>query len=211
MPVHELQEAHDGGNPLRHLQELYAVAVGVALVLAAEDLVDPAREGVPLRGDVLLLFLAFVAIAFPTYHSRGRYLDLAYAHGRVGLSRPRVFADLFLGTWEIVLLIMLALLVSRPLYFGYTVLLLMAGAILRAVVVRGVGALDDDYLSRFERTMLPVGAAVIAAFAAVMFVGAVLLDDSARDPFLRVALLVLALGRTVAIYGVGYKFFFGER
>jgi hypothetical protein len=207
MPVYELAEPRDESNPLRHLQELYAVVVGVALVLAAEELVDPAREGVPLHGDVLLLFLAFVVIAFPTYHARGRYLDLAYARGHVALDRSRVFADLLLGMSEFVLLIGLALLVSRPLYFSYTVLLLLAAGVARALIVRGV--VGVEHVSRYERTMLPTGVAVLAVFAAVVFVGAVLLDGSASDAFLRVALLALGLGRALAYYVIGYEFFFG--
>jgi hypothetical protein len=157
----------------------------------------------------LLLFLAFVAIAFPTYHARGRYLDLAYARGRVGLDRSRVFADLLLGTSECVLLIVLALLVSRPLYFGYTLLLLLVAAVVRALVVRGVVGIGEDHASRYERTMLPAGLTVLAVVTAVVFVGAIALDGSARDSFLRVALLAVALGRALAYYVVGYEFFFG--
>jgi hypothetical protein len=210
MPVSELQDARDSGNPLRHLQELYAVVVGVALVLAAEDLVDPARDGIPLRGDVLLLFVAFVAVAFPTYHARGRYLDLVYERRGSGIPRGRVFADLVLGTVEFLLLIMLALLVSRPLYFGYTALFLVTAALVRALLVRGLVGEGQDYLTRFERMMLPSGAAAVVAMAAIMFVGQALLDGPGRDDFLRVALLALSLLRAVAYYRAGFDFFFGD-
>ena len=74
-------------NPGRHLQDFYAVILGVALVLAVEEVVDAAEESSPIDWRSIPWFLAFAALAFSYYHGSVRYLDVMYSSEGPELSK----------------------------------------------------------------------------------------------------------------------------
>ena len=101
-------------NPARPLKDVYSVALGVALVLAVEQIVDTEKEGAPFAFGLFPSFLGFVFTSFALYHWAVRVVDISYIeHAR---SRPRlaIVTDLLVGSTELLLLIALSILISRP-------------------------------------------------------------------------------------------------
>jgi len=77
-----MNEAHlkqqDRERPIRHLQGLYTVVVGVALTVAVSNLIDQDAD-VPIRVQVLPYFIAYLFTLVPFYHGALRHLDITYA------------------------------------------------------------------------------------------------------------------------------------
>ena len=122
-------------GPVKYLQDLYVVVLGVAVVLAAEQIIAPEKGGVPVEWSVLPLFVAFGLIAFPTYHGIGAYLDLTYGASGTQVRPLRVVADFVAGFLQFFLLIALALLISRPVYFAATMMLLLCSDVVRTLAL----------------------------------------------------------------------------
>ena len=196
-------------NPVRHLQEVYAVVLGVALVLAVEQIIRVESDGSPFRGRLVLPFLAFVSLAFSIYHWGVTYLDRRYPdQGGGSLSRPGVFVDLLIGTSELLALIALSILISRPPVFAVGVLVVLAfevGAGLALAAIgnyRGLGAFPRAYL------WVNLGTAVVLGVALLI------LQAVSEDPTDFVAGLIVfgtSVARTATFYAVGFATLFEER
>lgn len=83
---------------VKNLQELYTVAVGVALVVAIEQLVRlPEGHSASIRWDVIPAFCAFLLTLVPFYHGALRHLDQRYVEERAeGVRDGALLADFFL-------------------------------------------------------------------------------------------------------------------
>jgi hypothetical protein len=62
---------------VRNLQELYTVAVGIALALAVQELINGSVEE-PIEWSRVPAFIGFLATLIPFYHSAMRHLDEVY-------------------------------------------------------------------------------------------------------------------------------------
>ena len=117
-------------SPARPLKDVYAVALGIALVLAVEQIVDIEREGAPFTFGLLPAFFAFVATAFALYHWAVRVVDISYVEDQRARSRRAIVTDLLVGSTEVLLVIALSILISRPTAFHVAITGLFAFEVL---------------------------------------------------------------------------------
>ena len=190
-------------GPVKYLQDLYVVVLGVAVVLAAEEIIAAESEGIPVEWSVLPLFVAFGLIAFPTYHGIGAYLDLTYGAGGTQVRPLRVIADFVVGFLQFFLLIALALLISRPVYFAGTMMLLVFSDAVRTVALRRFAPRED--MSSLESNSAVIngsaGLAVGVVLAVVWFAG---WDEGQAETLIKVAVPLIALVRTTVAYVKNY-------
>ncbi|HEY7875331.1 MAG TPA: hypothetical protein VIG64_09435 [Actinomycetota bacterium] len=189
------------GRPLR---DVYSVSLGVALVIAVEQLIDLERPGIPMRGDSILPFLAFVMTAFSLYHWAIRFIDLP---AELDERRPRkgTVATLLVGATELLLVIGLSTLVSKPATFlGWLATLLgfelVAGVVLRAA--RAYGGAES-----FARRYLVINGAAFACALA----GALVVSSGSGSPVgAGVVVAGVATARATAFYSAAFDLLFGD-
>ena len=193
-------------HPARHLQEVYAVVLGVALVLAVEQVVHV--DVTPIRYRLVLPFLAFVSLAFSIYLWGVTYLDRRYANRRgARLSPFGVGVDLLVGMAELLLLIGLSILIARPLMFAVGALALLGFEVIAGLAL--LAARNYARLGRFPFTYLWINlaSAVVLAFALLVLHAS--LQDIGDVPA-GLAVFTVAVARTAAFYATGYNLFFGD-
>jgi hypothetical protein len=196
------------GNPARHLQEVYAVVLGVALVLAVEQVIDTGGDGSPFRGQLVLPFLAFVSLAFSVYHWGVTYLDRRYADGRATTgSRWGVFVDLLVGTFELLTLIGLSILISRPLTFAVGVVIVLTFEVVAGVVLGAVR--NYQSLGAFPRTYLWLNLATVALLVLALLILEVT-SEGAGELAAGLVVFIAAVARTAVFYGLGFGVLFAE-
>jgi hypothetical protein len=195
-----------GGDPVRFFKDLYAVVVGVALTLAVEQLVDLHREGVPIRWEHVPLFISWVSVAFPFAHIFVRYLDVLYGK-RIegGAGRGLAMGNIFVGATHYLWIIALALFFTRPLVYGYALVLFIAGALVRDLFLRRH---PRAWHSDLERRVAPVFVVTTLGWLAVMVFSQLALDGSTRDWTIRGGVLALSLVFAFGIYLRAYDYFF---
>lgn len=191
--------AHSQTGPVKYLQDLYVVVLGVALVLAAEELISPEKVGVPIEWAALPLFLAFGLIAFPTYHGIGAYLDLTYGDSGPDVRPLRVASDFLVGFLQFFLLIALALLISRPFYFATTMLVLFLSDAVRTFALQRL-ARREEVSSLESNSALINGLAAVAIGLSLGFVWITNWDETRSETLINIAIPLIALGRTTVAY-----------
>ena len=184
--------------PIRHLQRLYAVVLGVGLGLGVERVLGTGRGGIPIRWGDFPLFLAFAVVAFAFYHLSVRYLDLAYDGSEERKeARRRVVRDLVLGGTQLLLVVALSVFIDRPATFAYTLLLLFIVNVAGILLLRGLGAAPMPV----ERYALPTDLAGIGLLTVVLVATAAFIESPETDDIvLTVAAAVIAIGRVLWQY-----------
>lgn len=188
------------GRPLR---DVYSVSLGVALVLAVEQVIDLEREGLPIRGSAVLPFLAFTVTGFSVYHWATRFIDLFFSGST---SRPRavaaVVALLAVGSTELLLLIALSILIAQPDVFLAALTIFLVFEVLAGLVLTRAGAYAD--VGGFGRAYLVVN--VIALGLAVVGVAV----SGVLDREVVTGLLAFAVGaiRAGGFYKAGFEVLF---
>ena len=188
------------GRPLR---DIYTVALGIALVLAVEQVVDLEGRGWPQVWPSVLPFLAFVAVSFTLYHWASRFVDLSYAPGE---QRPVAsdVATMLIGTTELLLVIALSLLIGRPEVFLGGLAVLFAFEVLAGLAFTKSGAYAT--FADFGRAYLAMNA--LTALASATALALVLLLDLPATAG-GVFAVAITWGRATAFYKQGYTLIFG--
>lgn len=194
-----------GTNPGRHLQDFYAVVLGLGLVLAVEQVID-AGAGDPVEWSGVPSFLAFATLAFSYYHGSVRYLDVMYGPDSPPLRRGRITSDLVVGAVDLTLLIALAALSSRPIYFTGLLIALMAFEIGRVGVM--LVLLSRDQLAAIERDFTWINALTLVPLVVVLVVGLRASDIETQRLVTGVPLFLLMITRTVLSYRRSFDFYF---
>ena len=196
--VEERETGEAQGRPLR---DVYSVTLGVALALAVERTIEVDTGGLSVDMGAGLALLAFVVTAFSLYHWAVRFVDVAYAdtspHGAA------IVTSLLVGSVELVALLALSLFVSDSELFLVGLAGLLAFEAAAGVALWRSGAYGT--LTTFGRKYLLINtAAVMAATGA-----AVLLEVAdAPGALWGGAALLVACGRAVAFYKVGFRTLF---
>ncbi len=195
-------------HPARHLQEVYAVVLGVALVLSVEQVIHVGEEGSPFRGQLVLPFLAFVSLAFSIYHWGVTYLDRRYADRRATSdSRSGVFVDLLVGTTELLTLIGLSILISRPSTFAVGVVIVLAFEVVAGLVLGATG--NYRRLGAFPRTYLWLNLASVAVLGLALVV-LEMASEGTGGFATGLVVFIAAVARTAVFYGLGFSVLFAE-
>ena len=185
-------------------QELYAVVVGLGLALAVEQIIDLGRTGVPVDLEHVPVFLAYLNIAFALAHGSVRYLELAYLERRLGpLGKGRVVGDLALGVGHFLWLIVLSFLITRPVAFACTAILLLVGRPARD----GVLVLGRRERLDFDRKIATVHLVTIAVLGAGLLVSR-LAGQDAEAWVMRTVTLAASLVFGLGLYVMAFADFF---
>jgi hypothetical protein len=194
-------------EPIRFFKELYPVVVGVALALAAERIVDLRKPGVPIRWELVPLFVAWIAVAMPFAHLAVRYLDFTYSRRGRGVETGRLFTlgNIAFGAGHFLWLIALALFLTRPFVFGYGLVLFFGGVVIRAVLMR---VHPRGWLAPVEERANIVHVACIAGWLLVLMIAQLTLHGTAQVWFVRGGVTAVAAGYPFALYLSAYDLFF---
>ena len=193
-------------NPLRFCEQLYSIVVGLGLALAAEQVVDLSKSGVPVVWERVPLFVAFLTIAFPYAHGAVRYIDLVYVEGRLGPIPPaRAIADVLFDGVRMWWLIALSFFVSRPLVFGYVLIFLLLSGSSRVAIARLTGTRTH---SRLERNLDRVNGIMLIATALIVVIAQLGFEGSTEDSVARIGVLAASLGYPLAFYVSSFRYFF---
>ncbi|MDQ3940170.1 MAG: hypothetical protein M3238_02340 [Actinomycetota bacterium] len=197
-------------NPARHVQEVYSVALGVALVLSVEQVVDLEREGAPFHTAMIPAFLAFVTLAFTLYHWSARYLDFKYLESSdASRRRPGLFAELLVGAVEILVLITLSVLISRPTAFAVGMVTLLGLEVAAGFVLRAAGSYGG--LGRLPASYLWINAvSFVALAAAVIGIEAIDVTGTGQEIALGSAAAAVAVVRGAFVYRAGFEMLFPD-
>ena len=115
----------DRERPIRHLQGLYTVVVGIALTVALTKLIE--QDGrIPINFNILPYFIAYLFTLVPFYHGALRHLDITYFEDPDQQTKSgALMADWSLLFIESCVLLTMALLVASPVLFSYTLAVLL--------------------------------------------------------------------------------------
>jgi hypothetical protein len=116
---------------VRNLQELYTVAVGVALVKAMEVFVRPSAEHAQAAAGLMraaegAALVAFVATLIPFYHGAMRHLEQTYVENEgIRVHRYALLADFLWLFVEACMLLGIALQLDDPVGFTWWLIVLL--------------------------------------------------------------------------------------
>jgi len=188
-------------------ENLYVIVVGLGLALSAQQVVDLTKSGVPIVLKHLPLFFAYLIVAFALAHSSVRYLQLAYEDSLVGpLSKGRVLGDLVLGVGQFLLLIAMALLITRPFAFLIGAILLLVGRPIRDVLFRLAGRAVLD----FDRKVALIHVVSICTFLVTLLIAGIVSTGPAQW-VLRAGGVSASLMFGLSLYLYAFDFFFPRR
>jgi hypothetical protein len=193
-----------GDSPSAFFGDLYAVVLGLGLVLGVEQVVDLSRDGIPVSPRDLALFFAYLNFAFALAHASVRYLQLAYGEEGLGpLRKGRVVADLILGIGHFLLLIALPLFISRPSTFLWTTVLLLLGRPVRDWILRWGRHPTHD----FDRKVAAVHLVCLAFLILTILIGQSI-GAGSRDLVLRAGAVIASVLFGMGSYLFAFEFFF---
>lgn len=114
-------------NSVRNLENLYSIVAALGLSLAIYNLIDTASETIPFKFDLLPFFLAFLITLIPFYHGALRHLDVTYVEqGGKQVRKYALLIDFFALFFESCLLLALAVLLTKPVFFAWGLVMLLA-------------------------------------------------------------------------------------
>ena len=184
-------------------EELYAVVVGLGLALAIEQVIDLDRSGLPVRAEHVVMFLAYLNLAFAHAHASVRYLQLTYSKPGFVPDKTRVVADLVLGVGHFLWLITLSFLITRPVAFAVIAIVMLIGRPVRDLVLRLGGR---EWLD-FDRKVATVHLVTIGLLA-IGLGAALVTPSSSEDLVMRSATIVASLVFGLGVYLRAYDHFF---
>ena len=195
---------------VRHLQELYTVAVSVALGAGIVRLVGVGPQEPTIQWDSLPMLVALLATLIPFYHGSMRHLDQVYVEEGGGNVRANaLLMDFLLLFIETGVLFVIAGLLPKPWYAGWAIVILLVFDSLWGSAVHFA-------FSRPGRPIRPLTAlrwavlnlAFAPAFAALLLLGR---PSPAEGPLsLPIALgfMVVAVLRSALDYTISWTFYF---
>lgn len=114
-------------NSVLNLQELYTVAVGAALALAIDALVDAWTDRNAFPWHSIPMFTAFLATLIPFYHGAVRHLEDTYIEKRgANVRSGALLADFLMLFIEGFILIGIARLLPQPLLAAWGLVALLS-------------------------------------------------------------------------------------
>jgi hypothetical protein len=147
-----------------------------------------------------------VAVAFPFAHVFVRYLDYAYLRrAEGGAGKGLAIGNIVFGAGHYLWIISLALFVSRPLVFGYGLVLFLAGVLVRDLFLR---LHSRGWVSELERRVSAVFVLAVLGWLVVLVPAQVGLAGSTQEWTIRGGVLAVSLGFAFGVYLRGFEFFF---
>lgn len=114
-------------NSVRNLEHLYTTVVALALSLAIYNLIDVTRGSLPFRLELVPFFFTFLITLIPFYHGALRHLDITYVEqGGRHVRKGALLVDFSALFIEGCLFVVLSALLTRPLFFVWGLVALLA-------------------------------------------------------------------------------------
>jgi hypothetical protein len=207
---------------VKHLQELYTVAVGLALTVGVERAL-PAEGRGDIHLPVSLVFAAFVATLVPFYHGAQRHLDLNYRFnkqladpaGHGGRTPALFFGDFLFLFIEGCLMIAMGASVETPQRFLLVWLLLIGLDVMWLTVFVTSNPPEKQVPAELKRKIparkiQQFGWAIINVPAVILGSALLFQIQGEQVTELGAGALVLTLGllRTAADYAWNWHFYF---
>jgi hypothetical protein len=182
-------------SSVRHLQDLYSIAVTVALGFAFEHMV-----AAHARSTAIVLLVTLVVTLVPFYHGTLRYLDDAYIFSEQN-HKEAVLLEFIVRFLESCLFFALAATIENPLVFGWLYVALLATNIVWTRLAQLVCRKGEAPSPPFDwrAINLIVGTAAVFLLAGLGMV-------TSRQ-VLAAGILVLALTRTALDYRMSWHFY----
>lgn len=195
-------------NSARNLQHLYSTVIGLSFSLAIYNIVDTSRVDIPFKTELLPFFFAFLVTLIPFYHGALRHLDTTYIEQAGNNVRKGAllmdFSALFI---ESCILLVLAVLLNRPVYFMWGIVVLFVFDIIWALAFWG-------FSQKNVRPKTELRWATINFVFAVLLTAFLLVIDF-KFPNIQLNNLVLVIGiisitsiRTFVDYKLCWDFYF---
>jgi hypothetical protein len=206
---------------VQHLQELYAVVVGVALTLAITNLVNVDKKAtpvcptdsifttIPLHICVLPYFLAYLVTLVPFYHGGMRHLDITYFEDPLAQTqRGALMFDWALLFSESCLLLVLALLLQNPEPFGWVLCGLLAFDSLWAFIAHlAFAPAVREYRVELKWALINV---ITACLLVLILTAENVFETQPHllDSFRWVSILVVTVARTICDYAWSWSYYY---
>jgi hypothetical protein len=101
--------------------------VALAISLAIYSLIDTTNDTPPFKYELLPFFFSFLVILIPFYHGALRHLDVTYVEqGGMQFRKPALLFDFLALFIESCFFIVLAVLLTQPIYFVWILVGLIA-------------------------------------------------------------------------------------
>ena len=198
----------DRERPIRHLQGLYTVVVGIALTVALTKLVDQDGQ-IPIRFDVLPYFLAYLITLVPFYHGALRHLDITYFEDPDQRTRSgALMADWGLLFLESCMLLGIALLVARPESFSYALAALLVFDTVWAFLAHlafSPKSPEQHAERRWAIINLPTSALLILA---MVYLHSLDVAQKPVDTYRWITILTVSALRTIVDYSWCWSFYY---
>jgi len=200
--------SEEEANSVKNLGTLYSAVVAISLSAAVYSVFDLEKTGFPIRHELLVFLAAYLVILVPFYHGAVNHLEQAHG-GRASASRRRKgallldFGFLFL---ESCLFVSLAIGIGHPIFFAWSVIVLLVLDTVWAIIVH-TGGFSADPKKSPEATW-----ALINIFAAILLAFFLVYADLQRLSTMEfgVILFLFSLVRTIVDYWTTWDFYFGH-
>jgi hypothetical protein len=188
---------------VRNLQELYTVAVGVAVALAVDQLIGAGQEP-PIHWNHIPVFAAFLATLIPFYHGAMRHLDDVYIQeGGRHVRSGALLADFLLLFLEACLFFIAARLISDARATAWALATLLALDAAWGTVVYLVFATRGRRWAEIRWVLVNSVAVPTLAIGLFLTAGMKEAEEAAV-----IVLLIVAVIRTITDYWLSWDFYF---
>ena len=198
----------DRARSLHHLQGLYTVVVGLALVSAITHLIDQSQP-VPIRFSALPYFAVFLITLVPFYHGALRHLDITYHEDPDKATRPgALLADWSLLFIESCLLLALSILIARPEPFVYALVALLFFDVFWAFAAHlAFSAKSREYHAERKWAIINVVTSVLLVLVAVYLHS---LDPTLKpvETYRWLAVVAICAARTIFDYVLCWSYYY---
>jgi hypothetical protein len=199
---------------VKHLQELYTVAIGLALATAIRSVLDP-KSQIPFLFPLLPYFISYFATLIPISHGALCHLDYAY----LGETSTEPKSGALLIDWlllfvESCTLLGIAFLIPNPISFSYGLVALLIFDALWAFGAWLAFSSEKHGLTAEAKWSIING--VASALLIVVLVWLHSLEfRNPRDPDIEkyrwILVLIIAIARSVVDYAWCWKWYFPSK
>ena len=200
-------------STVKNLQELYTVAVGIALAWGIEQLAGKGGGGQAAAQEVinwgaLPAFVAFLVTLVPFYHGALRHLEHTYVEDRgLDVRKGSLLADFFLLFLEGCLFVLAAKFVADPRTLGLILSTLLVFDALWGLAVYLLFTKGRRRWAELRWVQINI---VAGPLLAVAVFGIAPTRSPATDLTVAVTIAVIAALRTVVDYWLSWGFYFPE-
>jgi hypothetical protein len=196
---------------VKHLASLYTVVIGVALSSSIYHLIDPDKGIASISKPSLILFIAFIFLIFPFYHGAMRHLDSTYLTSDSKDVRDyALLVDILLLFTHGVFFVVISMLLKQPDEFLLFIMIILAIDVVWGFMAHLAFSPDKDH--KAETSWAKINLAALIFMFIFSLVEENTLNWLSNKPINYCSIiLVIVFVRTLADYGMNWKFYFPKK